>query len=322
MKVGLLRLLACPVCQGDFEARAKRTDEEGIIDGKVVCLVCQASFPIIRGVPRFVSRQLSAEQQATADAFGYEWTHYSALTEADREEFLDWIKPLTAQDFQGKLVLDAGCGKGRHIALAAQFGARQVVGIDLSDAVESAYNNTRHLDNVHVVQADIFNLPFGSPFDLAYSIGVLHHLPDPKRGFLRLTEHVRPGGRVSIWVYGKEGNHWIERFVDPIRINVTSKLPKIMTRCLSFLIALPLYLALKLVYRPVNISHWSRVKSRLPYADYLCAISGYSFAENFWNVFDHLVAPTAFYHSRDEVEDWFRAAGIGAAQITHVITTV
>ena len=50
------------------------------------------------------------------------------------------------------------------------------------------------------------------------------------------------------------------------------------------------------------------LKSRLPYAEYLYTISGYTFAENFWNVFDHLVARTAFYHSRDEVEDWFASA--------------
>jgi hypothetical protein len=46
----------------------------------------------------------------------------------------------------------------------------------------------------------------------------------------------------------------------------------------------------------------------LPYSDYLCSISDYSFAENFWNVFDQLVAPTAFYHSQEEVADWFATA--------------
>jgi hypothetical protein len=40
----------------------------------------------------------------------------------------------------------------------------------------------------------------------------------------------------------------------------------------------------------------------------LCSISGYSFAENFWNVFDQLVAPTAFYHSREELVEWFATA--------------
>jgi SAM-dependent methyltransferase len=317
MKRGLISHLACPQCQATFDICPELTDGAEILEGKLVCSGCKAAFPIIRGVPRILSAELSSAKRATAEAFGYEWTHYSKLTAADEAEFLDWIKPLTPECFVGRVVLDAGCGKGRHIALAAQFQAREVVGVDLSDAVDAAYQNTRHLPNVHVVQADIFDLPFARHFDLIYSIGVLHHLPDPKRGFLSLTRHVRPGGRIAIWVYGKEGNRWIERFVDPLRIHVTSKLPKPITRSLSFILSVPLYAALKLVYGPVHRNRkLATLKSHLPYAEYLCAISSYSFAENFWNVFDHLVAPTAFYHSRDEVEEWFAAAGIKEIEIS------
>ncbi len=317
MKESLLSLLSCSACRSVFEVRATNTEGVEILEGELVCRGCQAAFPITRGVPRFVRGNLSSAKRATAEAFGYEWTQYSELTEADRVEFLDWIKPLAPDDFVGRVVLDGGCGKGRHIFLAAQFQARQVVGVDLSDAVDSSFQNTRHLPNVHVIQADIFDLPFANPFDLAYSIGVLHHLPDPKQGFLSFISHVRPGGRVAIWVYGKEGNRWIQDYVDPIRINITSKLPKLVTRLLSFVLALPLYLALKLVYGPVqHVSGLHRFKSWLPYAEYLCAISGYSFAENFWNVFDHLVAPTAFYHSREEVEAWFATARLHEVMIS------
>jgi SAM-dependent methyltransferase len=285
--------------------------------GTLVCVGCGANFSIVRGIPRFLPANLGPAKKATAAAFGYEWTHYAELTDADREEFLDWIKPLDPSSFAGKVVLDVGCGKGRHIFLSAQFQAREAVGIDLSDAVESAFQNTRHLPNVHVVQADAYNLPFADPFDLAYSIGVLHHLPDPKQGFLSMNKHVKPGGRIAIWVYGKEGNRWIETFVDPIRIHMTSKLPKVATRCISFMLALPLFAALKLIYRPIHRnSGLSWLKKGLPYAEYLGAISGYSFAENFWNVFDHLVAPTAFYLRREEIEDWFMTANAQQVEIT------
>jgi SAM-dependent methyltransferase len=282
--------------------------EEGveIMEGALRCSGCQATFAITHGIPRFIARALGADQKATADAFGYEWTHYSKLTEADRKEFLAWISPLTPTDFANKVVLDCGCGKGRHIYLAAQFGAREVVGVDLSNAVEAAFRNTRELPNVHVVQADIAHLPFANPFDLAYSIGVLHHTPVPKASFLAMARHVRPGGRVSAWVYGKEGNAWIEHLVDPVRKNVTSRLPRALTRFLSFFPAVTLYGALKLLYRPARRMAW--LKRLLPYSDYLCSISDYTFAENFWNVFDQLVAPTAFYHSQDEIVDWFQTA--------------
>lgn len=287
------------------------------MEGALTCAGCREHFPIVRGIPRFLPTTLAPAKKATAVAFGYEWTHYTALTDADREEFLDWIKPLVPSDFEGRTVLDVGCGKGRHIFLCAQFRAEDVVGIDLSDAVESAFQNTYHLPNVHVVQADAYNLPFAVPFDLVYSIGVLHHLPDPKQGFLDMIKHLRPGGRIAIWVYGKEGNQWIETFVDPFRIHVTSRLPKWATQAISFVCALPLFIALKAVYGPVQRNaRLLRLKKYLPYAEYLGAISGYSFAENFWNVFDHLVAPTAFYHRREEIEDWFATAKIQSVQIS------
>jgi len=308
VKRALLSFLVCPTCHKSFEARVDHSEDMEIMEGTLFCAGCGSSFAITRGIPRILPDALSDDKKATAGAFGYEWTHYSELTDADRKEFLGWISPLTPADFEGRVVLDAGCGKGRHIFLASQFHARTVVGIDLSNAVEAAYQNTRNLPNVHVVQADILNPPFTRPFDLAYSIGVLHHLPVPKEGFRRLAEHVKQGGRLSIWVYGKEGNLWIEKLVNPIRKNITSKLPRFVTRSISFFPATVLYLALKTLYSPAKSTPW--LKRLLPYSDYLCYISDYSFSENFWNVFDQLAAPTAFYHSEQEVVDWFTSANI------------
>lgn len=318
MKTSLISLLACPHCQGPFHVSTKSSEGAEIMEGVLSCATCGANFSIIRGIPRFLPPDLTSAKKATAAAFGYEWTHYTELTAADQDEFLDWVKPLDPSDFADRIVLDVGCGKGRHIFLCARFQAREVVGIDLSDAVESAFQNTRDLPNVHVVQADAYNLPFAAPFDLAYSIGVLHHLPDPKQGFLSMNKHVKPGGgRIAIWVYGKEGNQWIENFVDPVRIHLTSKLPKAVTQGISFMVAVPLFFALKLVYGPVHKKpHLLWLKKRLLYSEYLCSISGYSFAENFWNVFDHLAAPTAFYHRREEIEEWFRAANAQQVEIT------
>ena len=313
MKTSLVPLLVCPNCRTSLSLLSEETEGAETMKGSLNCAGCGGSFPIVRGIPRFLHKGLNAEQQATAAAFGYEWTHYSELTEADKKEFLAWIAPLTAEDFKDQVVLDAGCGKGRHIHLAAQFGARTVVGVDLSDAVEAAFRNTRDLPNVHVVQGDILDLPFLNPFSLAYSIGVIHHLPVPRTGFLALARHVQPGGRICTWVYGKEGNGWIERFVDPVRKNLTSRLPRPITRCLCVPPAVTLYAGLKLLYAPARTR--PALKRSLPYSDYLCSISGYTFAENYWNVFDQLVAPTAYYHSREEVVDWFAAAGVQNATI-------
>jgi SAM-dependent methyltransferase len=313
MKPSLLPLLICRKCGQGFELTSSAMDGVEILEGRLTCQGCSATFPIVRGIPRFLPRSLAADKQATAAAFGYEWTQYSELTEADRREFLAWIQPLTAADFKDQIVLDGGCGKGRHIFQAAEFGARTVVGVDLSNAVESAFANTRHLPNVHVVQGDLLDLPFAHPFTLVYSIGVLHHLPVPKEGFLALAKHVRPGGRIVTWVYGKEGNAWIEKLVDPVRKGLTSRAPKAVTKALSFPPAVVLFAGLRMLYRPARKRAW--LKRTLPYSGYLCSISDYTFAENFWNVFDQLVAPTAFYHAKEEVVDWYQTGGVQQVQI-------
>ena len=73
-------------------------------------------------------------------------------------QFLDWVHPLEPEFFQGKRVLDAGCGIGRHAYYAASYGSDEVVAVDLSGAVETARRNLESFDNVHVVQGDLLRL--------------------------------------------------------------------------------------------------------------------------------------------------------------------
>ncbi|MGD0497770.1 MAG: methyltransferase domain-containing protein [Bryobacteraceae bacterium] len=315
MKKRLLDFIVCPVCGGSLGLRIDKTEDEEILEGALGCDACRKSYPVARGVPRLRPEAVSFEQQATADAFGYEWTHFSQLEDTYEAEFLDWILPVQKDFFAGKLVLDGGCGKGRHVALSAAFGAAEAVGIDLSDAVDAAFANTRHLPNAHIVQADIYHPPLRPVFQYAYSIGVLHHLPDPKAGFLSLVRRLAPGGRMSAWVYGKEGNWWVTGLVSPIRTAITSRLPRQATRAISFAIAVPMQVALKAVYGPVN-RRMPALKRLLFYNDYLYSISGFSFRENYSTVFDHLVAPTAFYIGRAEFASWFEEAALGEMEIS------
>ncbi|HEU5117802.1 MAG TPA: class I SAM-dependent methyltransferase, partial [Isosphaeraceae bacterium] len=98
-------------------------------------------------------------------------------------------------------VLDAGCGGGRYARLLGAAGAR-VIGVDLSSAVEKAAALCASMPNVRILQADLLNLPLvDRQFDLAFSIGVLHHSPDPRRAFAQVASRVRPGGRLAVWLY-------------------------------------------------------------------------------------------------------------------------
>ena len=280
------------------------------------CKSCERTFRISGGVPRFANLdEIETDKQATAEGFGWQWTHFVQEDKRYEEQLLGWIQPVTPAFFADKIVLEGGCGKGRHTQLAAAWGARDVIGIDLSVAVDTAYAATRELRNVHIVQADIYSLPFVRCFDYAFSVGVLHHLPDPGGGFKSLASKVTPGGHISAWIYGAENNEWITRWVNPVRKKLTSRMDQRILLQLSKIPAASIYLATKLVYGPLNRSRAGQSFARhLFYNDYFKAIAPFGWREQHTIVFDHLVAPTAFYLSREEFESWWR--GIGAEDVT------
>ena len=213
----------------------------------------------------------------------------------------------TPNFFRGKLVLEGGCGKGRHTQLASRWGAEEVIGVDLSEAVETAFAATRELENVHIVQADIYHLPLAPVFDYAFSVGVLHHLPDPFDGFRSLSTKVKKGGHLSAWVYGAENNKWITNWVDPLRERFTSRMSKPALLQLSKLPTALLYCATKLVYGPLNrLRAGAGLARHLFYNDYLKFLAQFGWREHHTIVFDHLVAPTSHYIPRTEFERWWR----------------
>jgi len=277
------------------------------MQGQLGCTACKSFFPIVRGVPRFIdSEQLEADKAATAASFGWQWQHFTHTDELYADQFLGWLAPVEPKFFQDKIVLEGGCGKGRHTELAARWGAREVVGVDLSGAVETAFAATRNLENAHIIQADLYHLPLARVFDYAFSVGVLHHLPDPRAGFRSLASLVKPGGHVSAWVYGAENNEWITRYVNPVR-KVTSKIDQRTLLQLSKLPTALMYLATKLVYGPLNRgANGRKLANHFFYNDYLKAIAKFGWREQHTIVFDHLVAPTSHYISQEEFAEWWQ----------------
>jgi uncharacterized protein YbaR (Trm112 family)/ubiquinone/menaquinone biosynthesis C-methylase UbiE len=313
MKHRLVNLLACPECHQALTLAVSHEEGDEIIEGNLTCTGCKREYPVRGGIPRFVG-QVNSEQEKTAEAFGWQWTHFTQMHDTFKTQFLDWIFPIPETFFKDKVVLDAGCGIGRHMYYAAEFGAREIIGLDISDAAETCYHNLAKTNpRAHVVQADLTKPPFApNTFDFVYSIGVLHHTPEPEVGFHALVKTVKRGGTMFAWVYGHENNGIIHYFIDPLRKNVTRYMPYTMLRIFSFILAVILHALVKLIYRPLNMLG---VKF-LPYNDYFYQLSGFNFNTNYTIVFDHLVAPTAFYLKRDEFEAWFKQAQLNNIEIS------
>jgi SAM-dependent methyltransferase len=190
--------------------------------------------------------------------------------------------------------------------------------MDISSAVETAQHNLLGLPNAHVVQGDICRPPFkpavaAGGFDFAYSIGVLHHLPDPRAGFESLLKIVKPGGTIFAWVYGQENNAVVHRFINPARRLLAGRLGERAINVAALPLAVVLQGLVKGVYGPLR--GWS-VSQLLPSSAYLTSLSDFSFRQNHNIVFDQLAAPTAFYIRREEFEAWFGENHLDDVEIT------
>ena len=312
MNASLLERLACPLCGGSLSLA-----DGDLTDGLLECDRGHERWQIRHGVPRLVPPDLSSLEERTANAFGAEWTYFTEQHPEFERQFLDWIHPIKPEFFADKDVLDAGCGTGRHSRLAASYGARSLVALDLSSAVDTASRVLETFDNVGVVQGDLLRPPFRGPeerggFDLVYSIGVLHHLPDPRAGFLSLARQLRPGGRIAVWVYGYENNGVVRHVVEPLRV-VTTRTPHTALRAVSWPLAVAFHGTAKGIYAPLVRRGRGR---KLPLREYLASVAGFSFRQNYAIVYDQLVAPSAAYIRGGELRGWFDDAGLENIEIT------
>lgn len=333
MRYRLLELLCCPACDAeDLSLRTTRTrtdrtfagtwsedepDPRGldrarrelvdIVEGSLHCPGCAAVYPIREGIPRMLPQGYSGATRS-----GHRWTRFDQTLPEYEQNFLDMTHPLEPSDFVGKLVVDAGCGFGRHAFFAARYGA-EVVAIDNSDdAVASARDNCEGLQRVHVVQGDVLRPPLRPRrFDLVYSFGVLHHLSDPKAAFQQLADLARPGGRVQIWVYGpRAGTAALASGAFRGAANVMDD--ETLHR-FSRSVAVGLRLFSHTPYRFMrHIPGIGSVVSHLPAHDH----HQWPFEVVVADIYDRLRIPVLHYLPGEELEAWFSDAGFADIHVT------
>ena len=276
MNAELIELLRCPKCRGRL-----RFDET---NPRLVCEREGDPFPIVGDVPR-----LSGETYV--ESFGRQWNRYDVARDEEDEATFEIKTGIHPRDLAGKLVLDAGCGGGRYAALVGRFGAK-LLGLDLSSAVDKAASLCQTNPNVLIVQADLLNVPVAPEvFDLVFSIGVLHHSPEPRHAFAEVAARVKPGGALAVWLYRKNvpPQEWINNALRAITTRLPPRFLEISCAGLGILGSLPI---LKQTLNKVaNFSN---------HHDWTLRV-----CDNF----DWYAPKYQSHHTIEELQDWFREEG-------------
>jgi SAM-dependent methyltransferase len=297
-----IAFLTCPDCRAALDAPS-RPDSAG------VCTACGRDFPYDRNVTDMAPRDVPPLTRQTVSQFGASWQIHDHLAQFQHKQFLDWVSPLEPQDFKDRVILEAGSGKGRHTLIMSGLEPAHLLSLDLSDAILLAAENTKECPQTYCIRGNLLRLPvLDASVDLVVCLGVLHHLEDPLAGLKELWSKLKPGGVFCLWVYGREGNWWVLHLVDPLRRNVTSKIPTRWLRPLLVPLTLFLFILLKVLYGPAT-NRGSRPVGWLPYSTYLGYISKFPFLEIEHIVLDHLCPPVAYYLPKDVLEGWFRELG-------------
>ena len=209
------------------------------------------------------------------------------MSEKYEDQFLNWTSPLTPDFWKGKRVLDAGCGMGRNSYWPLKWGAHSLLAFDFDErSVARTKETLAEFANAEVRYKSIFEIDWSNEFDVAFSIGVIHHLEDPREALARMVTALKPGGKLVVWVYSFEGNEWIVRYVNPVRIHLTSRLPPAVVHVLAYVCSAPLYLFAKIRRGP---------------SAYLAQLATFDFWHVHSIVFDQLIPDIAHYWKRDEV---------------------
>ncbi|MBI2872229.1 MAG: methyltransferase domain-containing protein [Chloroflexi bacterium] len=340
MRRELLNVLCCPHCHGLLELscspEASSGSQSTLEEGALVCSEGHR-FQVHAGIPRLLLSTRAHDQSTrqVADVFSHKWKHLAAGDEqvASGQQALEfkigwvrqkygWSDDAALREYFGRCerILDAGCGLGRDSRWFASLNPRAtIIGLDVADSVEEAWQASRHLPNVHVVQGDIMHPPFGpGTFDFIYSEGVLHHTEDTETAFGTLCGLLRPGGEIAIYVYRKKGP--IREFTDDFLRNrlqeasyeeayavceAITELGRALTE-LNVTLNVPRDIPLLGIKAgPVDIQrfiYWNMMK---------CFWNPtFSFTRNNVTNLDWYTPAFAHRHTPEEVEGWFSARGL------------
>lgn len=303
-------LLACPACGGPL------ANDAGV---ELRCIPCSRLFPIISRVPALLVDPTGAERK-TQELYGDIWEAHKKGARrhgyhAPATNHLDLLRLASRCDLvQGEVGIDAGCGNGRGtMAMADTHAGLRFIGIDLAGGIQRAALQSSAVPNLRYVQGNLLAPPLArNAFDFAYSFGVLHHTRDPRAAFLALVDRLRPGGRITLFVYKDFSDLPLKKLLlAPITLarRVSTKLPAPVLRAMAWCGAPIVFVMLTLPARLLHALHLPRLAKHIPYGTFP-GIRGIAASLE-----DRFGAPYEHRFSLSDLQEWAQAVRLENARV-------
>ncbi len=304
-------LLACPAC-GASLAMSKETE--------IICPSCSARFPIRAGVPVLLANPTTAETK-TQELYSDIWNSYKKKQRrpsgyhAPATSHLELLRKASDSELvQGTAGIDAGCGNGGSAtSLARQHPGIRFIGIDLAASLQMAAILAEDVPNIRFVQGNLMAPPLArQAFDFIYSFGVLHHTRDPQTAFRSLLERLRPGGRITLFVYKDFSDLPLKKILlAPVTLarRLSTRLPAPLLRKFAWCGAPVVYITLTWPARLLRWLRLNRLARHIPYGTFP-GIRGIAASLE-----DRFGAPYEHRFSLSDLQEWARAAGLEEARV-------
>lgn len=211
----------------------------------------------------------------TVSGFGREWSSFDQQGLNDRTRvaiFDDYFHLFAWQRLsRGATGADIGCGSGRWaMEVVPRIGHLHLV--DASrEALEVAKRNLGGAANCSFHHASVAKLPFcDHELDFAYSLGVLHHVPDTAAAIRAVSAKLKRGAPFLLYLYYAFDNRpfWFRmlwRASDAVRW-IVSRLPYPLRLVISQVIATLVYYPAARLARTLDSRGW--LPSAMPLAYY------------------------------------------------------
>lgn len=205
----------------------------------------------------------------TIEGFGDQWVRFdqTGISDEDSIRIFNSYFSVFPWDALTKNAVgfDLGCGSGRWAKLVAPHVGRLHC-IDPSAAIEVARKNLHGLANCEFHRAGASDIPVSDQsMDFGYSLGVLHHIPEPRAALTASVRKLKPGAPFLLYMYYAFDHRpvWFRvlwRVSDWLR-QVVSRMPHGLRFAISQVIAISIYWPLARTAKlgellGANVSNW------------------------------------------------------------------